>query len=58
MPEYAQLLSSGVPASTLYVVSSLELDAFGQQVKNVAYASDLSDAVNLEQMQSFLSGFY
>ena len=53
MPEYAEKLSAGnVLSNELYIVSSLQLDAFGQQIKNVAPGTDLSDAVNLEQMAS------
>ena len=54
MDDYAALVqTSAAISNVLYVVSSLEhADAFGMQVKNVAPAIDLSDAVNLEQLMS------
>ena len=34
----------------MYIVSSDYVETYGQQIKNVAPATDLSDAVNLEQL--------
>lgn len=46
--EYDQLVISGlVDPDTLYVVSSEVIDAKGQQIKNLADGTEVSDAVNL-----------
>ena len=46
--EYQNLVANdSVDNSTIYIVSSDNFDAFGEQIKNVADATDLSDAVNL-----------
>ena len=36
----------------MYVISSDYVEAYGQQIKNVAPGSDLSDVVNMEQLLS------
>lgn len=47
--DYDQLVASGTALSnTLYIVSSDYIEACGQQVKNIAPGTDLSDAVNLQ----------
>jgi hypothetical protein len=46
--EYSNLVANdSVDNSTIYIVSSDNFDVFGEQIKNVADATDLSDAVNL-----------
>jgi hypothetical protein len=46
--DYSDLLvSDNIDSKTIYIVSSDNFDAFGEQIKNVADATDLSDAVNL-----------
>jgi hypothetical protein len=46
--EYSNLVANdSVDNSTIYIVSSENFDVFGEQIKNVADATDLSDAVNL-----------
>jgi hypothetical protein len=46
--DYFDLLSSNnIDSKTIYILSSDNFDAFGEQIKNVADATDLSDAVNL-----------
>lgn len=52
---YAQLVAADeVLSNALYVVSADYIDAFGEQIKNLAPGTDLSDAVNLEQLLSGL----
>lgn len=54
--DYNQLVaSSAVLSNTLYIVSSDYVETYGQQIKNVAPGSDLSDAVNVEQLQNAIS---
>ena len=49
--EYKDLVNSNATSpSILYIVSSDYVETYGQQIKNVAPATDLSDAVNLEQL--------
>ena len=49
--EYQDLVNSNATSpSILYIVSSDYVETYGQQIKNVAPATDLSDAVNLEQL--------
>lgn len=54
--EYERRLVAGTLLSNeLYVVSSDYVDAYGQQMKNLAPGTDLSDAVNLEQLYDAVS---
>jgi len=54
--EYEQLVVDDATLSnTVYVLSSDYVEAYGQQIKNVAPATDLSDAVNLEQLSNAIS---
>ena len=49
--DYGTLLANNqVLSNALYVVEDDHEDAYGRQIKNVADATDLSDAVNLGQM--------
>jgi hypothetical protein len=51
--EYSNLVANdSVDNSTIYIVSSENFDVFGEQIKNLAPGTDLSDAVNLEQLNS------
>lgn len=55
--EYAELVASDKALSNcLYVVSSDTVDAYGERVVNVADATDVSDAVNLGQLQTAVQG--
>jgi hypothetical protein len=46
--EYSNIVNSdSVDSNTIYIVSSDIFNAYGEQIKNVANATDLSDAVNL-----------
>jgi hypothetical protein len=46
--DYSNIVNSdGVDSNTIYIVSSDVFNAYGEQIKNVANATDLSDAVNL-----------
>lgn len=46
--DYAQLVAtSAVLSNTLYIVSGEYIDAYGQQIKNLSVATELSDAVPL-----------
>jgi hypothetical protein len=45
-------LVSSVLSNTLFIVDSDNIDAMGQRIINVNTAIDLSDAVNLEQLNS------
>ena len=38
----------GIDPNTIYIVSSDNLDMYGEQIKNLAPGTDLSDAVNVE----------
>ncbi len=54
--DYEQLVvTSSTVSSTLYIVSSDVIDAYGQQISNLAPGTDLSDAVNLEQLSNAIS---
>ena len=55
MQEYEQILEDGPLSNVLYIVSGEYESAFGKQIKNLSAGTDLSDAVNLEQMQSAIS---
>jgi hypothetical protein len=48
--EYHKLVNStdGIDKDTLYIVSSDILNMYGEQIKNLAPGTDLSDAVNVE----------
>lgn len=51
--DYEQLVVDDATLSNaLYVVSADYVESYGQQIKNVAPGSDLSDAVNVEQLLS------
>jgi hypothetical protein len=53
--DYSDLLvSDNIDSKTIYIVSSDNFDAFGEQIKNVADATDLSDAVNLGQVEHII----
>ena len=54
--DYAQLIvDNNVLSNTLYIVSGDYIETYGQQIKNVAPGTELSDAVNYEQLQSGLN---
>lgn len=54
--EYEQLVINGMTSpNALYIVSSDYINAYGEQLKNLAAATDLSDAVTLEQLQEVSS---
>ena len=51
--EYHQLVvDNKVDSNTVYIVSSDTLNMYGEQIKNLAPGTDLSDAVNLEQLST------
>jgi autotransporter adhesin len=52
--EYHELVLSenGIDKDTLYVVSSDTLNAYGEQIKNVAPGVENTDAVNVEQLSA------
>lgn len=51
--EYAQMLDDGTCLSNaIYIVEAPNIDAFKQQIKNVAPGTNLSDAVNLAQLNA------
>lgn len=55
--EYAQMLEDGTCLSNaIYIVEAPTLNAFKQRIINVAPGTELSDAVNLEQLQSVSAG--
>lgn len=55
--EYAQMLEDGTCLSNaIYIVEAPTLNAFNQRIINVAPGTGLSDAVNLEQLQSVSAG--
>ena len=57
--DYERLVEeSAVVSNWVYFVSSEYEDAYGQQVKNMAPGTDLSDAVNLEQLTEVSSRAY
>lgn len=41
-----------LPSDTLYIVSSDTINAFGERIENVGDATELSDAVNLKQLNA------
>ena len=54
--EYDQLVADDQTLSNnLYIIEDEFEDAYGQQIKNLAPGTDLSDAVNLEQLSNALS---
>lgn len=53
--EYAQILEGDVPANALYIMPAEYENAFGQQIKNVAPGTDLSDAVTVGQVNAVSS---
>lgn len=51
--EYAQMLEGGTCLSNaIYIVEAPNIDAFKQRITNVAPGTNLSDAVNLEQLNA------
>ena len=42
-------------SNAIYIVEAPNLDAFKHQIKNVAPGTDLSDAINLEQLNNSIS---
>lgn len=55
--EYAQMLEDGTCLSNaIYIVEAPTLNAFKQRIINVAPGTGLSDAVNLQQLQSVSAG--
>ena len=42
-------------SNALYIVEDDHIDAYGQQIKNIAYPTDLSDAATKEYVDSSLS---
>jgi hypothetical protein len=42
-------------SNAIYIVEAPNIDAFKQQMKNLAPGTDLSDAVNVEQLQNAIS---
>ena len=54
--EYAQMLDDGTCLSNaLYIVEAPNIDAFKQRIINVAPGTDLSDAVNMQQLSNAIS---
>ena len=54
--EYEALVAtSAVLSNALYVVEGAFENAYGYQIKNLAPGTDLSDAVNLEQLSNAMS---
>jgi len=54
--EYEEAVSeSALISNAIYVVDSDYIDAYGQQIKNLSDATDVSDAVNLGQVSSLIS---
>ena len=55
--EYHEIVNSddGADSKTLYIVSSDALNLYGEQIKNLAPGVDLSDAVNVEQLNTAIS---
>lgn len=52
---YQRVQTSSLLSNEIYVVSCDYVNTYGQQIKNVAPATDLSDAVNLEQLSNAIS---
>jgi len=51
--EYYDLVNSDtVISNVIYIVENYFKNAYGQQIKNLAQGTDLSDAVNLEQLNA------
>lgn len=51
--EYHNILTGGtIDPKTIYIVSSDNINAFGEKIINVGDATDLSDAVNLKQLNA------
>ena len=54
--EYSALLTGdSLLSNALYIVEDDHIDAYGQQIKNIAYPTDLSDAATKEYVDSSLS---
>ena len=58
MQEYEQILEDGPLSDVLYIVSGEYESAFGKQIKNLSAGTDLSDAVNLEQLNQVSSSIF
>lgn len=52
---YNDVLDEKAVSNVLYVVEDDIMNAYGQQIKNLAPGVDLSDAVNVEQLQNAIS---
>ena len=53
---YAQLLKNGnIDPQMVYILSNDYVNCFGEQIKNLAPGTDLSDAVNVEQLNTAIS---
>ena len=50
--QYAQILQDGADPSTLYILSGSYINAYGQQIRNVADGTLSSDAVTLNQLNA------
>lgn len=51
--EYHDIITHGtIDPKTIYIVSSDNINAFGEKIINVGDATDLSDAVNLKQLNA------
>jgi len=49
--DYSKLVvEDNILSNALYIISSDNMDMMGEQIKNLADATDLSDAINLHQM--------
>ena len=57
--DYRQLLvEDACKSNVIYVVSSDYVNAYGQQLKNVAAPTDLNDAATKEYVDAQISGVY
>ena len=57
--DYSRLVVEGkCESNVIYVVSSDSINAYGQQLKNLAAPTDLSDAATKEYVDTQLSGMH
>ena len=49
---YQKVVASALLSNELYVVSGNYINAYGQQLKNLAYPKDLSDAITIEYLHN------
>ena len=57
--DYHELVANGEALSNvIYIVENDAVNAYGHQIKNLAPGTDLSDAVNLEQLAEVSSRAY